>query len=194
MKNDEYIGLNGRWSSLYRYIQHFGVQLAAGASNMVLVMPIFSPATWPNLGIFRHGWKEMMNAILVEVQKVAWPDNLGETMDRNKNAMTDVILSDFSAGRLAMGMARSVHGMGDYLREVWDFDGASAPSPHGPRGGQALIYDQAVSGAGHNIFHVPTPRWRNFPFYFAEMKFDDLHGQIPMRLFYHASTMSAYGS
>jgi hypothetical protein len=96
----------------------------------------------------------MMNAILVDVQKVAWPDNLGETMDRNKNAMTDVILSDFSAG-LAMGMARSVHGMGDYLREVWDFDDASAPSPHGPRDGQALIYDQAVSGAGHNIFHVP---------------------------------------
>jgi len=41
---------------------------------MVLVMPMFNNATWGNLGNFRIRWHDIVNGILVEVQKIAWPD------------------------------------------------------------------------------------------------------------------------
>ena len=78
MKDNDYVGLNGNWSKLYRYIQYFGVQLASGASNMVLVMPMFNNASWGNLGNFRMRWHDIVNGILVEVQKIAWPDKPGQ--------------------------------------------------------------------------------------------------------------------
>jgi len=45
-------------------------------------------------------------------------------MDRNQNALTDIILSDFSAGRHVMNALRAAPQMGTFLREIWDFDGA----------------------------------------------------------------------
>lgn len=61
MTDNDYVGLSGNWSRLYRYIQYFGVQLAAGASNMVLVMPMFNNASWGNLGIFRMRCHDIVN-------------------------------------------------------------------------------------------------------------------------------------
>jgi hypothetical protein len=191
----QYVGLSGAWVDLYRYVQIFGIQLAAntqarGSTNMVLVMPIFSNATWNTLGSFRDRWREIVNGILVEVQKVAWPDLPGQTMPRNQSAMRNIILSDFSAGRLAMTNFRYHSNVGDVLREIWDFDGKNTMVPTAPEGGQALIYDQHSSPFRHNLFHVPPSRWwRNFP----TVPRADAHGDIPRALFYHATTVSSYG-
>ena len=199
MEDNDYVGLNGNWSRLYRYIQYFGVQLAAGASNMVLVMPMFNNATWGNLGSFRLRWHDIVNGILVEVQKIAWPDKPGQAaMVRNQNALTDIILSDFSAGRHVMNALRAAPQMGTFLREIWDFDGAGGGSPSSPKHGQALLYDQGTIGLAHNVFHVPLSRWVRFPFYLScledqKKKIDSLHGHIPQRLFYHATTISHLG-
>jgi hypothetical protein len=197
MVDGEYIGLRGNWSNLYRYVQYFGVQLGAGKSNMVLVMPMLSNATYTSLGIMNEKWKDILNGILVEVQKVAWPDKAGETMDRNQTALTQVILSPFSRGRSILSRARSLPGMGDYLKEIWDFDGnyQGGPPPPGPvEGGQTLLYDQLWSGAGRNAFHVPLSRWIRFSFFTKDSRDSEgIHGEIPQRLFYHATTVSAYG-
>jgi hypothetical protein len=191
MPDSAYVGLTGSWSGIYRYIQYFGVQLAAAASNMVLVMPVFSGATWDNQGIFRTGWRQIVNSLLVEVQKVAWPDKPGETMVRNQTALKDVILSDFSGGASVTKNFRTAPGLGNFLREIWDFDrsGANAP-PGAPKDGKALVYDQATNPQQYNFFHVPAPRWAKFPFFTRDF---DPHGHIPERLFYHATTISAYG-
>jgi hypothetical protein len=199
MNDNDYVGLNGNWSRLYRYIQYFGVQLASGASNMVLVMPMFNNATWGNLGNFRMKWHDIVNGILVEVQKIAWPDKPGQVpMDRNQNALADVILSDFSAGRYVVNALRGAPQMGTFLREIWDFDGAGGVAPSSPRHGQVLVYNQAPGGLARNLFHVPLSRWVRFPFYTSclkdkERNVDSLHGHIPQRLFYHATTISLLG-
>jgi hypothetical protein len=191
MKHAEYVGLEGSWSNLYRYIQYFAVQLAAGSTNMVLVMPMVDSGSWPDTGVLKSSWRHIINAILVEVQKVAWPDSPGSAMDRNQTGLQNIIFSAFSAGRIAMGMARGgFNGVGDVLREVWDFDGAGAPVPGPPTGGRALLYDQASAQGDSTHFHVPRSRWARFPFYTKSM---DVHGDIPQRLAYHATTRSAFG-
>src|SRR6266849_6458452 len=116
-----YIGLAGGWSPLFRYVQYFGVQLAAAASNAVWVMPMIDSDVWPDLGTLRSSFADVVNTILVEVQKVAWPDAPGQTMVRNQTALQTVILSAFSAGRIAMGGARNVAAISNLLREIWDF-------------------------------------------------------------------------
>jgi hypothetical protein len=49
-------------------------------------------------------------------------------MPRNKSAMKHVILSDFSAGRTVMSIARGVAGMAAFLWEIWHFDGHGGAS------------------------------------------------------------------
>jgi hypothetical protein len=193
MNDHDYIGLTGSWRSLYRYIQYFGVQLAAGRSNMVLIMPMFSVATWSNLGIFRNQWQSIINAILVEVQRIAWPGPAD--MPRNRTALENIILSDFSLGRDVMNAMRSAPGMQSMLREIWDFDG-SGPAPHASV--KLLSYDQGEVAPAPNRFHVPLPRWAKFPFYAQHPanRRDDfmfLHGHIPQRLLLHATQSSTYG-
>jgi hypothetical protein len=111
-------------------------------------------------------------------------------MVRNQTALQTVILSAFSAGRIAMSGARNVAAINNLSREIWDFDGAGAPPPAAPRGGQALRYDQGSGPGGPTLFHVPRPRWVRFPFYSPGMA---VHGHIPQRLGYHAATKSAFG-
>jgi hypothetical protein len=193
MSDQEYLGLTGSWRSLYRYMQYFGVQLAAGRSNIVFVMPMFSVATWSNLGIFRQHWRAIINAILVEVQRVVWPGPAD--MPRNPTALENIILSDFSAGRYAMNAMCSAPGIHILLREIWDFDGAG-PAPHAA--GKLLSYDQGEGPAAPNRYHVPLPRWAKFPFYDQHpAKHSDyfmfLHGHIPQRLVFHATQSSTYG-
>jgi hypothetical protein len=190
MTPKDYIGLAGGWSPLFRYVQYFGVQLAAATANMVWVMPMIDSDVWPDLGTLRSSFADIMNTILVEVQKVAWPDAPGQTMDRNQTALQTVILSAFSAGRIAMGGARNVAAISNLLREIWDFDGHGGPPPAAPRGGQALLYNQDSSPGGPTLFHVPNPRWVRFSFYSPGK---DMHQDIPQRLGYHAATKSAFG-
>ncbi len=194
MQDNDYPSLKGTWSNLFRYIQHFGVQLAAGGSNMVLVMPMFSNATYTNLGIFNKAWHEIIDAILVEVQKVAWPDKPGEEMVRNRTAMKNVILSDFSRGRPLLSRVRNAPGMAALLREIWDFDGVGGAPPGPPKGGRAFLYTQGAIGPGHNVFYLPLPRWARFPFYAqARLSNNGVHGDIPQRLCLHASRISEFG-
>jgi hypothetical protein len=190
MSPNDYIGLGGAWSPLFRYVQYFGVQLAAAAANMVWVMPMIDSDVWPDLGILRSSFADIVNSILVEVQKVAWPDAPGQTMVRNQTALQTVILSAFSAGRIPMSGARNVAAISNLSREIWDFDGAGAPPPAAPRGDHALRYDQDSGPGGPTLFHVPRPRWVRFPFYSPKV---DVHGHIPQRLGYHAATKSAFG-
>lgn len=195
MDDKDYVGLNRSWNALYRYIQYFGVQLAAGQTNMVLVMPMFSNATYASLGIFKTRWQDIINAILVEVQKVAWPDKPGQTLPRNQDAMKHIILSDFSRGRAVMNAMRAADmGMSPYIREIWDFDGKGGPPPIAPKGGQAIVFDQEYGGGGHNFFHVPLVRWTKIPGYIIwRTRKDGIHGEIPQRLAYTAACVSAYG-
>jgi hypothetical protein len=190
MAHADYAGLQGAWTNLYRYIQYFGVQLAAGSTNMVLVMPMVDSTSWPGSGVLQSSWRDILDSILVEVQKVAWPDDPGGAMARNQTALQNVIFSAFSAGRIASGMARQWNGVGDVLREIWDFDGAGAPSPGAPSGGRALLYDQAPVQGDPTHFHAPRPRWARFPFYQTDM---NMHGHLPQRLAYHAAARSAFG-
>jgi hypothetical protein len=186
----DYVGLGGSWTNLYRYIQNFSVQLAAASANIVLVMPMVNAGSWPDSGVLRGSWRDIVNAILVEVQKVAWPDNPGSVMPRNQTALQNIIFSGFSAGRIAMSMARQFSGIDSALREVWDFDGAQVPVPTAPAGGQALLYDQALAQGDATHFHAPPARWSSFPFFAPKV---DVHGHIPQRLAYHAATRSAFG-
>ena|SRR5579863_3678314 len=193
LSDHNYVGLKNEWNDLYRYMQVFGVQLAAASCNMVLVMPIFSAGTpWPDPGILKNNWRDILNAILVEVQKVAWPDQSGATpMARNQNAMTDLLLSCFSRGRAALSNFRTSPGVSTLLREIWDYDGDGA-SPPGPADkGQVLRYDQATSGRGHGIFHVPASRWSRISFYNGGNF--NVHSAIPERLMFHTTTVSSFG-
>ena len=190
MSPKDYVGLAGAWSPLFRYVQYFGVQLAAAAANIVWVMPMIDSNVWPDIGILKSKFVDVVNAILVEVQKVAWPDAPGQTMVRNQTALQTVILSAFSAGRISMAGARNVAAINILSREIWDFDGAGAAPPAPPRGGQALRYNQGTGPGGLTLFHVPPPRWVRFPFYSPGI---DVHGHIPQRLAYHAALNSAFG-
>lgn len=192
MKHGDYVGIGGSWSSLFRYVQYFWVQFAAASSNIVFIMPMIDANSWPQLGNFIIMWREIINNLLVEVQNIAWPDKENSTIDRNKSALENVILSNFSAGRIAMGQARNASGMDSSLREIWDFDGAGIPL-NVPTRGQCLTYDQhPVTGDLHH-FHVPPKRWDRFPFWNSQMKDGDIHGHIPQRLAYHAAWRSAFG-
>jgi hypothetical protein len=190
MSPKDYIGLVGDWSPLFRYVQYFGVQLAAAAANMVWVMPMINSDVWPGQGILKSSFADVMNTILVEVQKVAWPDAPGQTMERNQTALQTVILSAFSAGRISMEAARNVTTIKSLCREIWDFDGHGGPRPVAPKGGQALLYDQESSPTWPTLFHVPNPRWKLFPFYRPGK---DMHPDIPQTLGYHAAMRSAFG-
>jgi hypothetical protein len=192
MKHEDYIGLGGAWSSLFRYVQYFVVQFAAASSNIVFIMPMVDSNSWPNLGNFMTMWREIINSLLVEVQKIAWPDKAGTTMDRNQSALENVVLSNFSRGRVAMGQARNAPGMESSLREIWDFDGTGAPL-YVPARGQCLAYDQHPFSGDLQHFHVPPGRWERFPFWYKSIDEDKIHGHIPQRLAYHAAKHSALG-
>jgi hypothetical protein len=87
MSPQDYVGLGGAWSPLFRYVQYFGVQLAAAAANMVWVMPMIDSDVRPDIGILKSRFVDIVSTILVEVQKVAWPAPPGQTMVRNQTAL-----------------------------------------------------------------------------------------------------------
>ena len=184
MPDSDYPGLQNKWSSLYRYAQYFGVQLAAAQSNMVWIMPMLANSRWTSAGPLRPDWREILNLVLVEVQKVVWPAALGA---RNTNALENIILSCFSAGRTPLNALRSATAMDTSLREVWDFDGYGGDPGRAPAGGQLLWYNQATGGAG---FNLPASRWSQFG---TPQQLGKLHGHFPQRLALHAATMSRYG-
>jgi hypothetical protein len=173
-------------------MQYFSVQLAEAVSDMAVVMPMFSESAWQRRDTFRTRWKEILNGLLVEVQKLAiGPPKL--------EALSDLILSDFSTGRALLTEIRKAHGLEAYLREIWDFDGQTSPIPSLPKGGgQLLLYNQQVSPGHANVFHLPLSRWEKGP------KFKDcklkrkireqqtcIHANFP-RLFLHAAKTSKF--
>jgi hypothetical protein len=199
MLDADYIGLRGNWSSLFRYIQFFSVQLAEAGSDMVLVMPMFTEQTWQRPDSFRGRWKELLNGLLVEVQKLVFPNPpIGPPILPNPQALSDLILSDFSSGRALLTKIRSAPGLEASLREIWDFDGQQAVAPSLPKGGKLLLYNQQVSPAPVNVFHLPLSRWAKSPdFTICKSKLKQaerqrcIHANFP-RLFLHAAKTSKF--
>jgi hypothetical protein len=199
MTEATYIGLGGNWSSLFRYIQYFSVQLAEAASDMVLVMPLFTEPAWQRPDAFGARWKELLNGLLVEVQKLVFPNPpIGPPRLPNPQALSDLILSDFSTGRTVLTKIRSAPGLEAFLREIWDFDGQRAAAPALPKGGQVLLYNQQVSPGHVNVFHLPLSRWAKSPdFMICKSKMKEaarqlcIHANFP-RLFLHAAKTSKF--
>jgi len=199
MGDADYIGLKGNWSSLFRYIQYFSVQLAEAVSDMVLVMPMFTEPAWQRPDSFRARWKELLNGLLVEVQKLVHPSPpIGPPILPNPLALSDLILSDFSSGRALLTKLRPAPGLEASLREIWDFDGQQAVAPAHPKGGQLLLYNQQVSPGHVNVFHLPLSRWAKSPDFMtckSKMKQAErqrcIHANFP-RLFLHAAKTSKF--
>jgi hypothetical protein len=190
MFDADYIGLRGKWSALFRYMQFFSVQLAEAGSDMAVVMPMFPESAWQRPDAFRARWKEILNGLLVEVQKLAiGPPKL--------DALSDLILTDFSTGRALLTEIRKAPGLEAFLREIWDFDGQKSATPTLPKGGgQLLLYNQQVSPGLFNVFHLPLSRWEkgpNFMICKSKTKVREqqtcIHANFP-RLFLHAAKTS----
>jgi hypothetical protein len=195
MFTPDYIGLKGNWSKLFRYIPWFGVQLAQAASNMVVVMPMFTIEAWQKPTKFNAQWEDVLNAIIAEIFRLIWPDFAGPPPP-----LKDLILSDFSAGRLLMTQIRPAPHLAAFLREIWDFDGAQAAVPSVSGAIRLIHYAKHFSGRPKaDDFHLPVPRWRNaanFRTCMAEptllLQIDCIHGNFP-RLFLHAAKRSGFG-
>lgn len=120
--------------------------------------------------------------------------------------LTDLVVSSFSAGIENSHVFRSRGaGVGSYLREVFDFDGAFSSYSSLSRALRhsssvtALKYDQehvsdasqVIRSAAHNLFHVPYPRWTAL--HGHPTGAGALHPLVPEYMLYHALTLSRVG-
>ena len=97
-------------------------------------------------------------------------------MDRNQNALTDIILSDFSAGRLVMNALRAAPQMGSLLREISDFAESSQNEEGRPHKTDAWFTDGQLA----NIASTYRSRFRSLPLSYATARdlrdsLDSLH-------------------
>lgn len=190
MTDQSYTGLGGKWGGLFRYGQYFGVQFAGAKANIVFVMPMIPNALYGTLGRLKLDWKDVLNGVLAAAQRA----KSGEEPEKEipaghlvkSNALENVILSGFSRGRAPMTTMRGAPGLSALLRGIWDFDGVGGAAVHAIPDGKAFAYDQ---GAGSFGFHVPRPRWKDFPGYTSTMA---VHGHIPQRLAFHAALNSGF--
>ena len=205
-----YPARTGQWLALFRYVQNLGFQLDAGASDQILLVPLFDETSWARCGILPGNWNEIALVAINSAKAVAsWQGPpQGQKIDYTKIAQAsvaaiqegntpitivkDIALSCFSAGRLPMlyfyNAARGVTGL---VRELWDFDGAHGSLPASSSRLTVIHYDQSTTPNAPG-FHVPPSRWSSFPDG-APRTFDAVHGLIPNCLFWHATTLSSVG-
>jgi hypothetical protein len=208
MKDGDYPSRSGNWPKLFRYAEMFGRQMGMANTNHITIMPCFSNASYVNTGIFGPNWKDMVEQILDLARAAAHntpPPSHGYLVprpveqlrygpqgQRSSNNLKNVVLSDFSHGRVLLGVVRShASGLNQYLREIWDFDGVHAAAPR-VGGGRTLIYNQSsVSSSDHTTFPVPPSRWQEY--HHKILTTEQNHGDLPARLAYHAATISLVG-
>jgi hypothetical protein len=219
MQDADYPSRSGNWPKLFRYAETFGRQIGMAKTNHITIMPCFSNASYGSTGIFGPNWKDMVEQILAlaragastppptsgarsactPIERIHYASASGKkgapsaapTPGAGGGSLRNVVLSNFSHGRVLMGSVRTYSpGLSHFLREIWDFDGVHAPTPHG--GVRALIYTQSNSSSSDmTTFPVPPTRWQEY--HHKILTTEENHGDIPARLAYHAATISQVG-
>jgi hypothetical protein len=188
MPESGYRARSGGWSKLFRYTEHLGRQMAAASNNQIVIVPFFNPGSWSSTGIFAPNWHEIVIDILrsIKARVTKMPAEQVQVLFRN------VVLSDFSRGRQNMyHFKKAAPQLDGYLREIWDFDGVTGAPPYQGAPVRGIVYDQAASNNPHS-FHAPPSRWEKYH-NSKHLRFDDVHGDFPAMLAWHAATISTVG-
>lgn len=189
--NNGYLTKDGKWPSLFYYMDRLGYQLDGARRNQVLVMP-FLTETAKDTGLLPTDWQDILTQILVLVRKAFNPS------DTSPLNIAQLVVSSFSAGILySYNFRATATGLDGVLAEVWDLDGeyssyrSRSEALHSTATVQAIKYDQLVS-SDPSAYHVPGGRWANYVQ--PPSGGGDVHGLIRDFMFLHAATLSEVGS
>jgi hypothetical protein len=190
----------GAWPNLYRYMEFLGLQLAACASQQLLIMPYFplNLITSGSLGIFPGNWRDIVEAIAGLIKVDIRGGSAGPV------SVSDLVVSSFSAGIIPAHAFRTkaASSIAPVLREVWDFDGYYYPPARPdatnltPTPTVKVIQYSQLTIPGHHAFYVPPPRWKSFSLRkpgIHQNEYDVVHSVIPKYLFNHAGSISTVG-
>jgi hypothetical protein len=187
--DSDYASKSGKWPELFYYMERLGYQMDGAARSQITIMP-FLKNSETNTGIFLANWFDIVTDILAAVRSAMGAD------DGSALQLSQVVVSSFSIGIVYSSNFRiGAPNLGNYMAEVWDFDGLYSTSP-GLSSGlvstasyQAIKYDQ---GGGSGSFHVPLPRWSDFVA--PPTNTDQVHSMVRDYMFLHAASISQVGA
>jgi hypothetical protein len=187
--DSDYASKSGKWPELFYYIERLGYQMDGAARSQIIIMPFLKNSA-TNTGIFLANWFDIVTDILTAVRSAMGAD------DGSLLQLSQVVVSSFSIGIVYSSNFRTgAPNLGNYMAEVWDFDGLYSTSPGlsnalvSTAGHQAIKYDQ---GGGTGSFHVPLPRWSDFVA--PPTNTDQVHSMMRDYMFLHAASISQVGA
>lgn len=188
--DSDYPTKTGKWPQLFYYMEHLGYQMDGAARNQVVIMPFLTEAA-TDTGILPGNWQQIITDILTAVRDTV-TGTAGPPV-----VVSSVVVSSFSAGILYSDSFRKLATvLKPLLHEVWDLDGNYSTyhtiSQHlrATAGCRVIQYDQIASNDLVS-FHVPLPRWADYPA--PPTTSGQVHSLISAFMFLHAATISKVG-